>query len=190
METHELVTARLDVDNHVTLRIQSEDGSVALTGTPGRIPGISSSVPRAKPEVTKSDTNLLLTWPRFGSMTLEHSRIETNGSTGHKYTVTWTVEGTGGTLADGISLKDSHWYGGAQLRNIQWPLEKLRVYHQPYVTRDSFSGLDWGGIQERYWLNSKGVAIFVDEDVPLFVSFNDSSDQSLSLVSKWNAPYK
>ena len=191
METHELHTAELDVGNHVTLRIKSEDGSTALTGTLGSSPGINSSVPKIDPEIQKTDKSIIFKSEGFGILTFEHCRIETNDRIGHKYTVSWelTVNGRNTTLTDGFSLDGSHWYGGAQIRSNEWPLEKLNRRQMPYVAGDSFAD-QWGGVQERYWLNSKGVAIFVENDVPLFVSLNSNSDRSLSLVSKWSSPYR
>ncbi len=196
METHELHTAELDVGaTHIALRIQCEDGSgsTALSGSLGSIPGASSSVPRgAEPDVRKTDTSVRFAWPGFGSLTVEHQPLETDGQTGHKYRVTWELEvnGKNTTLADAFRLEGCHWYGGAQMRSNQWPVEKLSQRQVAYVTADSYKGDVWGGVQERYWLNSKGAAIFVDEDVPLFVSLNQNNDQSLCFISKWNSPYK
>ena len=114
-----------------------------------------------------------------------------NEKVGHKYTVSWEllVNGKNTTLKDIFTLEGSHWYGTAQVRSNQWPIEKWSRRQMPYVCGDSFAD-QWGGVQERYWLNSNGVAIFVEEDVPLFVGLNENGDRTLTLISKWNSPYR
>ena len=99
------------------------------------------------------------------------------------------VNGKNTTLKDIFTLEGSHWYGTAQVRSNQWPIEKWSRRQMPYVCGDSFAD-QWGGVQERYWLNSNGVAIFVEEDVPLFVGLNENGDRTLTLISKWNSPYR
>ena len=47
---------------------------------------------------------------------------------------------------------------------------------------------DWGAVVERYWLSSKGVAIFIEDDIPLFVNHQDSSKICLK-SSSLTAPY-
>ncbi len=105
--------------------------------------------------------------------------------------VSWEllVNGKNTTLKDIFSLDGSHWYGAAQVRSNQWPIEKWSRRQMAYVAGDSFAD-QWGGVQERYWLNSNGVAIFVEEDVPLFVGMNENWDRTLTLISKWNSPYR
>ena len=57
--------------------------------------------------------------------------------------------------------------------NQQWPINKQYRKMRPYIS-SSFSEnkTGYGGVLERYWLSSKGVAIFVDNEVPLHVATN------------------
>lgn len=51
-----------------------------------------------------------------------------------------------------------------------WPIEGQIRREAPLVTGDSLQGMEYGGVTENYWLVSTGVALYVDEDVPAFIS--------------------
>ena len=51
----------------------------------------------------------------------------------------------------------------------------------------TFSNL---GVAEPYWLNSKGGAIWVEKEQPLFYSWNQNSSSKLCLASKKSLPYR
>lgn len=76
-------------------------------------------------------------------------------------------------LSPFLSLQyGSRRYGGGTLYNQTWPLEKIDREEVPFVTGDytsTLTGALYGGIIENYFLLSTGVAIHVDEDIPLFV---------------------
>ncbi len=59
---------------------------------------------------------------------------------------------------------------------------------QPYVTGVSTKD-EYGSVQERYWLCSKGIAISVPEDIPLYVGMNGVGDARLSMMAYWHSPY-
>ena len=52
---------------------------------------------------------------------------------------------------------------------------------------ETFSNL---GVAEPYWLNSKGGAIWVEKEQPLFYSWNQNSSSKLCLASKKSLPYR
>lgn len=91
---------------------------------------------------------------------------------------------------DCFELSNAHWYGGGELSNQPWPLENVEVHMAPYVpssvtTSHSLgtSMQSFGNLLERYWLCSKGVAIFVDSSVPLHVSLNETGNGKLCIKS-------
>ena len=56
---------------------------------------------------------------------------------------------------------------------------------------DAYPKEAYGAVQERYWLSSRGVALFVEPEIPLFVAVNDISDMNkLNLVAKFDPPYR
>ena len=85
------------------------------------------------------------------------------------------------------NLGGNSWFGGHEsLNQPYWPLNNQSFDYVPYVT--GFSD-DWSGVVEAYWLSSNGVAIFVDDDMPLFVKHTDPNQICLK-SAKDSSPYK
>ncbi len=66
-----------------------------------------------------------------------------------------------------VDLNGFAWFGGHEsLNEPYWPINNQTFDYVPYVT-----GMTdiWGAVTERYWLSSAGLAIFFDDNVPLFV---------------------
>ncbi len=66
-----------------------------------------------------------------------------------------------------VNLNGFSWFGGHEsLNEPYWPINNQTFNYVPYVT-----GMTdiWGAVVERYWLSSAGLAIFFDDNVPLFV---------------------
>ncbi|XP_072167137.1 myogenesis-regulating glycosidase-like [Diadema setosum] len=110
-------------------------------------------------------------------------------------TVNWTSHLLDFEPMDCIALKHAHWYGGASVYRQHWPMDDMSIRMQPYVSRDILIKKDrrdvWGSVLENYWLSSMGVAIHVDDDVPLHVGFNEDGSEKLCLKSKYlNSPYQ
>ncbi|ESO92830.1 hypothetical protein LOTGIDRAFT_120394 [Lottia gigantea] len=87
---------------------------------------------------------------------------------------------------DCLKLSDYHWYGMGSLKSQQWPLEENSFDFQAYISSDLTQNEQFGPMIERYWINSNGVGIFVDNSVPLFVSFNNKQDNSLCFKSDYD----
>lgn len=47
----------------------------------------------------------------------------------------------------------------------------------------------WGALYERYWLSSSGLALFFDDDIPLFVNHLDSTRICFK-SDRFSAPYQ
>lgn len=76
------------------------------------------------------------------------------------------------------SLNGAFWYGGAELQYQRWPIQGTSLPMQPFVTNDIVPlNQSFGNVIDRYWFNSKGIGLRVDENVPLFVSFNNSRNE-------------
>uniref|UniRef100_H2YJT3 Glycoside hydrolase family 31 N-terminal domain-containing protein n=1 Tax=Ciona savignyi TaxID=51511 RepID=H2YJT3_CIOSA len=73
-------------------------------------------------------------------------------------------------LAMNTSSGDAvYWYGGAEMIAQKWPINKINMKHgAAYLSSDLPKR--YGNVLERYYLSSKGVAVFVDSDVPLYVA--------------------
>jgi hypothetical protein len=106
--------------------------------------------------------------------------------TSYKWTVTNNDEKYANQeFEDCFNLGDSYWYGGAESFDQQfWPINQQDFSkHLPYLT-----GLfgKWSSILERYWLSSSGLAIVVDQSIPLFVLKNKTS---ICLLASSKEPY-
>lgn len=77
-----------------------------------------------------------------------------------------------------------HWFGGPETFYQYWPVEKLRLEDYSYVPKEA----DHVGVAERYWLNSRGGFIYVDDKVPLFVDQNVNNNK-LCLKAVNKLPY-
>jgi myogenesis-regulating glycosidase len=78
-----------------------------------------------------------------------------------------------------------NWYGGNQQRFQYYPIQKMTHKHNSYVTKEDQNQ----AITERYWLNSNGVFIHVDNDAPLFIDQNNEHPGFMCLQAKRSLPY-
>ncbi|XP_006820027.1 myogenesis-regulating glycosidase-like [Saccoglossus kowalevskii] len=114
--------------------------------------------------------------PNKIKLTVTHSRYDLIDC----YDIEWTSLSCGVIPMDCMHMSNSHWYGGSANVYQQWPIERLHMSMQPYVTlRDA-------SVLERYWLNSRGVGIKVDDFIPLHVSMNND-DMMLCLKSEYDS---
>lgn len=82
-----------------------------------------------------------------------------------------------------LKSQEISWYGGPQQTRHYWPFDHLSFKDYSYVTKQ----VDNCGIAERYWLNSRGIFIYVDAEAPLFL--NQVPMQSLCLTVEKKLPY-
>ena len=168
-----------NVDKYLRLSVQSpDDKDVILCGNLG----LSFSGGYAR---SIKDGVLEMEWAGNGKLVIKHTSSK---PTQHRYDLEWQSYKPK-ELKDAYELRGAHWYGAAQIRDQKWPIEKWDMKMTPFVAGNSFESADFGGVQERYFLSSKGVALFVDEHVPLFVGINGSNNGLLTFVSKYDSPY-
>lgn len=77
-----------------------------------------------------------------------------------------------------------NWYGGPSRIHQYWPIQKSMYKRHAYVPTQK----DHASTAERYWLNSAGGFVFINDLVPLFVSQNDN-DSKLCFYSANEKPY-
>jgi hypothetical protein len=80
---------------------------------------------------------------------------------------------------------DGFWYGGAESYLEQfWPINNVtHIPHRPFLT--GLFGIS-SSVLERYWFTSNGVAIIVNQSIPLFVQMNKTD---ICLLANTNYPY-
>ena len=101
------------------------------------------------------------------------------------FTVDWKATGcVAQVLEDCYEVGDGHWYGGYEDWHQPWPFEQTSRNLSAFITNDSYQkGI--GGVQERYFFSTKGVGIYVEDHVPLHLSFNAMGDGKICFVAKY-----
>ena len=181
-------TLTICVGKNVSLTVQSLDYTKrVLVGTVGlTLPDASLTATGFQMQTVSHQ--LELEWPGYGRLAIEHSADADSGSH-HRYDITWKAFRPK-ELRDIFHLEGAHWYGAAQVKQQRWPIEKWRMPVVPFVAGDSMKDSQYGGVQERYFLSSQGIAVFVDPAVPLWVAVNEKGDKLLKLVSKFQSPFR
>lgn len=88
-------------------------------------------------------------------------------------------------MNDCVQLKSNEmsWYGGPEQKYQYWPIEKLSFDSYSYVTKEA----DSCALAERYWLNSRGLFIYVEKEAPLFLT--QTANSLMCLYTEKYQPY-
>ncbi|KAK3087909.1 hypothetical protein FSP39_012360 [Pinctada imbricata] len=167
----------------------SDKSGVYLQGIISETLRSTSALP-CKPEMNNGQ-HLCLHWLRY-------AKLQVIKSTGDYdcHEILWVPTSRDFNPHDCISMRSAEWYGGGQLYNQKWPLQKNSVPLQPYLANDVFYKEKhnkqytntFGNVVERFWINSKGVGVIVDSAVPLLVSINDTGSNLLCFSADINHP--
>ena len=173
----------ITIDKTITFSLKTKDKNF-VGGS--MLDGLPASVNYTVNE--QSLTRLVVTFEKYAKLTVTYSQeLEL-------YNVETESLGCT-TLGDSFTL-DNHWFGAGHVFDQPWPLENWNTELGPFITGEAapftFGIYDqyYGGLQERYWLCSTGIALWVDFDAPLFVSTNYKGNRKLELVSKHSSPYQ
>lgn len=155
----------------------------------GQLAMNSSSLGR----LTTCDTragDICFEWERDRRLTIDRQQLTSGPDGVDCFDVTWTaLECVSQVLQDCYSLQGAHWFGGFEDRDQFWPMNRIQQKMAAYVSGDAWDG-QYGNIQERVFVASSGFAIYVYPEVPLFVSFNQTSDGKICLAAKYDRyPY-
>lgn len=88
-------------------------------------------------------------------------------------------------VTDCVQIAGSNWFGGPQQKYQYWPIQKLRFSEYSMLTKEA----DNCAVADRYWLNSLGSFIYVDDETPLFVDQNYGQPGYMCLEAKKSLPY-
>lgn len=132
------------------------------------------------PENLKADGSVCYEWTSKARLYMNSAKGP--GSDIKCYSFHWE------TLLDGLEPTDcfdiaeerGYWYGGGMTKVVEYVLGTASFAANPFVTGDR-NVHQWGNALKRYFLNSRGVAIQVDEKTPLYVSVNTNYGRKLCL---------
>lgn len=166
------------------MRIHNSDGVVIVNARLGTTWQFDKVHP-CLPEDTRDDGSLCLEWMERARLYLHY--YELNGEL-KCYNLKWMSLKDEITPCDcfDMSQGSGHWYGAGQTSQTAWPLEKNTQSFAPFVT-GRIEKHPWGNVLKRYFLNSKGAAIIVDDSNPLYVSINDLESRELCLKAKFDS---
>jgi myogenesis-regulating glycosidase len=85
-----------------------------------------------------------------------------------------------------IGNERGQWYGGGLTQQADWQLEHGSFNFTPFITGD-IRYHQWGNAVRRYFINSMGVAIEVDESTPLHISINGEHNSQLCLRAQYES---
>eukprot|EP00092_Neocalanus_flemingeri_P006045 GFUD01006514.1.p1 GENE.GFUD01006514.1~~GFUD01006514.1.p1 ORF type:complete len:810 (-),score=153.12 GFUD01006514.1:109-2538(-) len=108
---------------------------------------------------------------------LEMVEEEREGVTCHR--VMWTALNKDTSPMDcwPIGPLNGHWYGGGERLMSKWPIDKGRIKLSPFVTGDE-DQTEWGNVIRKFFINSQGISITIEDDTPLSVSLNDHDNET------------
>lgn len=89
------------------------------------------------------------------------------------------------TITDCVRIDGSNWFGGPQQKYQYWPIQKLKFSEYSMLTKEA----DNCAVADRYWLNSLGSFVYVDDETPLFVDQNYGEPGHMCLEAKKALPY-
>ncbi len=113
------------------------------------------------------DDEVCLEWKQIARLQVEYDKNNFNAQC---YKFTWHSLDRDLAPMDHLHMGSAHWYGGAQIGQQRWPLNKRKMKIQPFIGQNYGNNLQmYGSVLQRYWVSSNGVAISVPDDVPLHV---------------------
>ncbi|KAH9498958.1 hypothetical protein Btru_004046 [Bulinus truncatus] len=109
------------------------------------------------------------------------------------HTVHWYSRNKETEIINCVNFAGDNWYGGGSLSVQRWPLNRVNVPEQPYLTRkfkpDQTDEAKFDSFIEPYFISASGTVIQVDAYLPLFVSINHNHDKKLCFRSAYETPY-
>uniref|UniRef100_A0A0K8T0D7 Family 31 glucosidase KIAA1161 n=1 Tax=Lygus hesperus TaxID=30085 RepID=A0A0K8T0D7_LYGHE len=128
---------------------------------------------------------LCLEWMHKARLYLSYKEEKEGDTQFRCYTFTWQSLHPDTLLTDCYENREQHghWYGGGRTLGMAWPVELGSVEMSAFVT-GHIGRHRWGSVLRRYFINSRGVAISIDPETPLYVSINAKDEDKLCLQAR------
>ncbi|XP_023329548.1 myogenesis-regulating glycosidase isoform X5 [Eurytemora carolleeae] len=135
------------------------------------------------PTLSDQDNVRCIEWKDHARLHI--ARLDVKGLSCHR--LTWQA------LSEHISPQDcwpvgegaGHWYGGGESLSSRWPLDQGHINMSPFVTGDE-DQTEWGNVIKKYFINSRGLSLMVEDTTPLSVSLNDQGHSGLCLKAHFD----
>lgn len=164
------------------MKIFNNDGIEIINARLGTTLNFNKVLP-CLPHDDRHDGSICLEWMDKGRLYLHFYRFHDNIKC---YNLKWISLNENVSPTDCIEMATGvHWYGGGQTQESAWPLEKGQHGFQPFITGD-VQRHEWGNVLKRYFINSRGAAVIVDDQTPLYVSIQGDEKKELCLRAQYD----
>lgn len=164
------------------MRILDAKGYDLLTGKLGI--GLNIDKPyKCLPENLRADGSHCYEWNSVARLYMNLEKVESTSEV-KCYSFSWETLVDNFYPTDCFDIGDGvYWYGGGLTNGVDYLLNKASFDFSPFVTGDT-NAKQWGNAVKRFLLNSKGIAILVDDKTPLYVSINKNYSNQICLRGK------
>lgn len=168
------------------IKIFNSEGDTVILGNLGTTIGYDKVYP-CLPSDTRHDGSICFEWMERSRLYMQLYELD---SEVRCYNLQWMALSNGIEPTDcfDMSPASGYWYGGGQLAESTFQLEKANHNFAPFVT-GKIETNRWGNVLKRYFINSKGSAIVIDNSTPLYVSIRNNtanSKKELCLKAKYD----
>lgn len=155
------------------IRIFNTEGNEIITGRLGTTINYDTVYPCLDEDFVQ-DGSICLEWMNRARLYLNFRQLN---SEVRCYNIHWKSLNPGIAPTDCYdwSATNGHWFGGGQTADGQWPLENGAYGFYPFIT-GKVSKNKWGNVLNRYFINSHGASITISDDVPLYLSLEDTEN--------------
>lgn len=171
---------RIKFDNEFRkIRIYNEDKDQEMISGSIGLMSLGSKPFRCLKETNLDPGTLCLEWDGLARLYVSSTNIT---PTIPCYHIRWQalVDDLYPTDCFNVDEEEDHWYGGGLTRDAMWPLEKDSFDFSAFITGDA-RVQQFGNAIKRFFINSRGVAIKVDDKTPLYVSMNRNGSRQFCL---------
>ncbi|CAH1099618.1 unnamed protein product [Psylliodes chrysocephalus] len=164
-----------------TLKIYNKDGVDIVQLSLGTTINYDNVLP-CLPMDVRDDGSLCLEWMHRARLYLNFADLGTDVKC---YNLQWISLSENLFPTDCFDMSNAHWYGGGQTAENAWPLEKGSFFYQPIIT-GNIETHEWGNVVKRYFINSKGAAIIINDKTPLYISIKDAPKKEFCLRAQYD----
>ncbi|KRT82076.1 glycoside hydrolase, partial [Oryctes borbonicus] len=168
------------------IKIFNSEGDIVIRGNLGTMIGYDK-VHSCLPSDSRQDGSICFEWMERSRLYMQFYELDYEVKC---YNLQWMAlsEGIEPTDCFDMSPASVYWYGGGQLAESIFQLNNANHNFAPFVT-GKIETNQWGNILKRYFINSKGAAIVVDNSTPLYVSIKNNTvtnTKELCLKAKYD----
>lgn len=173
-----IIIIRIDFCVHAGRNINSRKPFTCLDRQQGAAPNLNHNI---------NNNSVCLEWDGIARLHMSYEHSEDTAPR-DCYTIEWQSLSESHYPQDCYRLSETigHWYGGGITKQNDWPFDKATFDWTPFITGDADTH-QFGNALRRYFIASNGVAIQIDDRVPLHLSMNESGSREFCMRAQNDA---